>query len=299
MLKRRRISYDEAASLALFDRIRAVFSPDFLSSRAGSGNPSRRPIFIVGMMRSGSTLVEQILASHPDVFAAGERLDFKEVYQELSASLASREKYPDTVPLFTAEQFRRLGDEYLTRIEPLAAGHTASRISDKLPGNFSVVGLIHLALPNARIVHTIRDPVDTCLSCYSMLFGDDQPFAFDLGELGRYYRGYARLMEHWHRVLPKNAILSVKYEDLVGDFENQVRRILDHCGLEWNEACLSFYQTDRPVRTVSQVQVRQPLYQGSIGRWRPEGGILRPLLEGLGGGNDSMMRSANEGTGGS
>jgi tetratricopeptide (TPR) repeat protein len=290
-LKRRRTQYDEATSLQFFDRVRAVFSADLMTSRDGFGNPSERPIFVLGMMRSGSTLVEQILASHPDVFAAGELQDFNEVYKAVRATIVSSETYPDTVPLLTAEQLRRIGDEYLARIEAhTTAGRAASRITDKLPGNFNAVGLIRLALPNARIIHTIRDPVDTCLSCYSKLFGGEQPFAYHLGELGRYYRAYAQLMAHWHRVLPEGAILDVRYEELVGDFENQVRRILDYSGLEWNEACLSFYETDRPVTTISQAQVRQPLYNTSVRRWRPDDAILRPLLDGLGSDIDRILR---------
>jgi tetratricopeptide (TPR) repeat protein len=281
-LKRRQVVYDEAARLGWFDRIRTVFSAELLKSRAGFGNPSERPIFIVGMMRSGSTLVEQILASHPEVFAAGERPDFSAAYQEVCRSLDPQAISPDIPPFFTGEQIRQLGDRYLARLEALTAGRAALRITDKMLSNFSAIGLIRLALPNARILHTVRDPIDTCLSSFSQLFSDDQPFTYDFGELGRYYRAYARLMEHWRRILPEGAFLDVRYEELVADFESQVRRILDYCGLEWNDACLSFYDTDRPVRTASQLQVRQPLYTSSVGRWRPGGTILRPLLEGLG-----------------
>lgn len=282
-LKRRRMAYDEIAELGLFARIRNVFSAELLRSRAQLGNPSDRPIFILGMMRSGSTLVEQMLASHPAVFAAGERPDFNEAYKTVRRTLASPEAYPETVPLMSAAQLRALGEGYLARIGAVAGGAAADRITDKMPGNFSAVGLIHLALPKARIIHTVRDPIDTCLSCFSILFNENQPFAYDLGELGRYYRAYARLMEHWRAALPVGAMLDVRYEELVGDFERQARRILDYCGLEWNDACLNFYDTDRPVRTASQVQVRRPLYQSSIGRWRPGDETLRPLLDGLAG----------------
>ncbi len=157
----------------------------------------------------------------------------------------------------------------------------ARRITDKMPANFRYAGLIHLALPNARIVHMRRDPVDTCLSCFSILFGGDQPFTYDLGELGRYYRAYQRLMEHWRAVLPPGVMIEVQYEALVGDFEPEARRILAHCGLEWNEACLDFHQTERPVHTASSVQVRQPIYRSSVGRWRPDAEELRPLLDAL------------------
>jgi hypothetical protein len=192
------------------------------------------------------------------------------------------ETYPETVPLLTGEQLRRIGDEYLRRIEAAAAGRVVERITDKMPGNFSAIGLIHLVLPNARIIHTVRDPIDTCLSCYSKLFTETQPFTYDLGELGRYYRAYTKLMRHWRQTLPEGAFLDVCYEDMVDDFENQVRRILDYCGLPWNDACLTFYNTERTVRTASVMQVRQPLYKTAVDRWRPDDAELRPLLEGLG-----------------
>ena len=295
--KRRRIDYDEAVDLGLFGRIRAVFSAGLMESRARLGNPSARPIFILGMMRSGSTLVEQILAAHPQVFAAGERPYFDEAYKAARTTLVAPATYPETVPLFSGEQFRQLGDEYLARLEALTAGRSALRITDKMPGNFTAIGLIRLALPNARVIHTIRDPVDTCLSCFSKLFSDVQPFTYDLGELGRYYRAYARLMQHWRRVLPEAAFLDVHYEELVADFENQARRILDYCGLGWNDACLSFYEADRRVKTASQVQVRQPIYRSSVGRWRPDDAALQPLIDGLG--NDIMVigRGGDAGTG--
>lgn len=136
-------------------------------------------------------------------------------------------------------------------------------------------------LPNARI-HACRDPVDTCLSCFSTLFFADQPFAYELGEIGRYYRAYHSLMEHWRRVLPDGVMLDLQYEELVADFEPQVRRILAHSGLEWDEACLSYAKTARPVRTASAAQIRQPIYRSSIGRWRPDADVLEPLLDGLG-----------------
>lgn len=284
VLARRRIVYEEPAELGQFDRIRTVFSAELMRSLAGAGNSSERPIFIVGMMRSGSSLIEQVLASHPGVFGAGERRDFNEAYWAVRRNLELPGTYPETVPLLAGEQLRRIGDEYLRRIEASTAGGTGERITDKMLSNFSAVGLIHLVLPNAHIIHTVRDPIDVCLSCYSTLFTDNQPFAYDLGELGRYYRAYAELMEHWRQVLPEGSFLDVRYEELVTDFENQTRRILDYCGLQWNDACLSFYATERPVATASWVQVRQPIYTTSAGRWRPDETLLRPLLEGLGAG---------------
>jgi len=175
------------------------------------------------------------------------------------------------------ERLRRLGATYLCGLT--VAAPAADKIIDK---NFRFVGLIHLALPNARIIHTCRDPIDTCLSCFSKLFTDEQPFTYDLGELGRYYWAYQQLLAHWRHVLLPGVMLDVQYEELVTNFEEQARRIVTHCGLEWDDRCLSFYETQRPVKTASVVQVRQPVYRSSVGRWRPDNDLLRPLLEALG-----------------
>jgi hypothetical protein len=144
-----------------------------------------------------------------------------------------------------------------------------------------MVGLIHLALPNARIIHTCRDPVATCLSAYSKLYTDEQPFTYDLGELGRYYAAYRRLMAHWHDVLPPGVMIDVQYESLVDSLETEARRIVAHCGLEWDEQCLAFYETERAVRTASAAQVRKPIYKSATTRWRPSNELLAPLLAGL------------------
>ncbi len=179
----------------------------------------------------------------------------------------------------TGEQFRQMGADYVASLRPLAPD--AARITDKMPINFVHVGLIHLILPNARIIHTRRDPVDTCLSCFSLLFSGEQPFVYDLAELGRFYRAYSRLMEHWKTVLPPGVLLEVQYEDLVQDFEPHARRLVAHCGLGWDPACLDFHKTSRPVHTASLTQVRKPIYKSSVGRWRPDPAVLRPLLEAL------------------
>ncbi len=158
-----------------------------------------------------------------------------------------------------------------------------NRIVDKLPHNFQLVGLIHAALPHARIIHTVRDPVDTCLSIFSILFpGGAQPWSYDLGELGRYYHAYQKIMAHWREVLPPGVMLDVQYEDVVADFEPQVRRIVTHCGLDWDDRCLSFHKLSRPIMTASHAQVRQPIYRSSVGRMRPPQELLQPLLDALG-----------------
>jgi hypothetical protein len=229
------------------------------------------------MPRSGTTLIEQILSSHSRVFGAGEISDFRECIPNVDANGAVID-----IPraALSAPALRRLASRYLDRIRAMAP--TAQRIVDKMPANFALVGLIHLALPNARIIHVRRDPIDTCLSCFSILFVGEQPYAYDLGELGRYYRGYQGLMDHWRTVLPPEILLEVRYEDVIHDLEAQARRLLAHCGLAWEETCLDFQQTRRSVRTASCVQVRQPIYQDSVGRWRPYANELKPLLEALG-----------------
>ena len=279
-LRRRQISYDEAVVLDLSRRIASVFTPELIAARNGEGHDSSLPIFIVGMPRSGSTLVEQILASHPLVFGGGERNDFRAAMISIGLNHPAT-SFPEAVPRLGADKLRQLAADYLARLT--SGAPECGRITDKTLGNFGAVGLMHIVLPNARIIHTCRDPVDTCLSCFSLLFSGEQPFTFDLGELGRYYAGYHALMAHWRRALPAGVILDVQYEDLVGDFEPHARKILAHCGLDWHPACLSFHTTSRPVRTASVVQVRQPLYRSSVGRWRPGDDVLQPLLRELAG----------------
>ena len=272
-LKRRLIEYDETVELGEFDRVRAVFTTEMIKARQNTGHSSSLPVFIIGMPRSGSTLVEQILASHPQVFGGGELKLFHK-------ATADSVVFPEQVPRMTDSGFRDLGTRYLAEIERLAPA--ATRITDKMPGNFIRAGLIHLALPNSAIIHTVRDPIDTCLSCFSLLFSDKQNFTYDLAELGRYYRHYDALMEHWRQVLPPGRILDVRYEDVVFDLEGQARRIIAHCGLDWDARCLAFHQTERAVLTASAVQVRQPIYKNAIGRWRTYQHFLGPLLAELG-----------------
>jgi Sulfotransferase family len=263
--------------------IRMASSGELIGRNGGFGNRSPLPVFIVGMPRSGSTLVEQILASHSRVFGGGERSDLTAAMKSIGVDIAAP-SFPESVAGLTGAQLARLGADYVDRLQAAARSlgiATAERITDKMPANSCFVGLIHLALPNARIIHTRRDPIDTCLSCFAKLFGAEQPFAYDLGELGRYHRACDALMEHWRRVLPPEVVLDVQYEELVANFEPQARRIVAHCGLDWDDACLSFHKTERVVRTASVTQVRQPIYRTSIGRWRPADDVLRPLLDAL------------------
>ena len=280
-LKRQQITYDETAALKYFARIQEVFTAKLVREKQGLGDPSFVPVFIVGMPRSGTTLIEQILSSHPKVFGAGEIVNFDNALANVINVTDVPMLFPEMVTEMSAEQLRQLGAAYLRSIRALAP--EAERITDKLPSNFLHAGLIHLALPNARIIHARRDPVDTALSCFSTLFTEGNLYSYDLGELGRVYRAYQAVMEHWHKVLPAGVMLEVQYEEVVDDLEGQARRIVGYCGLEWDEACLAYHKTQRVVRTASSVQVRQPIYRSSVGRWRPSNELLRPLLDGLAG----------------
>ncbi len=272
-IKHRQINYDEKAVIEFFQRISKVFDRSLFDRFQGAGDPSEVPVFVLGMPRSGSTLIEQILASHPQIHGAGEltileKAEFDAMGQSLS--------YPESVPALDSETLRRLGRAYLAALPALADGKV--RMVDKLPGNFLRIGLIRLILPNARIIHSTRDPMDTCVSCYSKLFSAGLHYCYDLGELGRYYRCYSNLMDHWRRVLPPGAMLDVAYEDVVDDLEGQARRLIAHCGLPWDDRCVNFHSTKRPVKTASSVQVRKPLFRSSLQRWRQYEAGLAPLL---------------------
>ncbi|MGC2414029.1 MAG: sulfotransferase [Stellaceae bacterium] len=278
-LKRQIVEYDEAEVLRKFDRTREVFSRELMAEKQGSGDSSEAPVFVLGMPRSGTTLIEQILASHPKVFGAGELSDFAQAVAKFCQPQGPAAPLPDGAVSFGPAELRGIGARYIETVRTSAPD--VERIVDKMPANFQFIGLIRLALPNARIIHCRRDPLDTCLSCFSKLFTGDQSFSYDLAELGRYYRAYERLMEYWQSLLPEGAMLEVDYETVVGDLEGQARRLLDYCGLAWDDACLAFHATERPVRTASAAQVRQPIYRSSVGRWQPYRHLLAPLMEAL------------------
>jgi tetratricopeptide (TPR) repeat protein len=273
---RRTFAYDEAATLGQIEAIKRVFTKEFINRHKRGYRLAEGPIFILGMMRSGSTLVEQILASHPDVFGAGELTLFRQALNGQTKHGA----YPDAAANLSPGAIDAIGAAYEARLGREAPSFR--RITDKYLHNFLYCGLIALALPHARIIHTVRDPLDTCLSIYSKLFTGHHAYAYDLAELGRYHRAYRSLMEHWRQVLPEGMMIDLRYEELVGDLEGQARRLLDHCDLPWNDACLSFHSTDRAVRTASATQVRQPIYKSSVGRWKPAPQLLQPLVEALG-----------------
>jgi tetratricopeptide (TPR) repeat protein len=265
----------EAAQQESIRAARLTHSPEFLAKHQGSGIASPTPIFIVGMPRSGSTLLEQILSSHPDVHGLGETLAFPNALAHEAPATRQAPK-----PARDGSFFGRVGDTYIAAVKELG-WNGEGRVIDKLPGNFVNVGAIHLALPHAAIVHSLRDPIDTCFSCFRHLFKDRNETTYDLAAMGRYYVSYRALMDHWESVLP-GRLLHVQYEDLLQDPEGQIRRLVAACGLEWNDACLRFHESDRAVKTSSAVQVRQPLFTSSRARWRPYERHLTPLIEALG-----------------
>jgi tetratricopeptide (TPR) repeat protein len=277
-LKRRYLRYDETAALRALGDIRNVFSPELLKRRENVGDPSAAPVFIVGMPRSGTTLVEQILASHPQVRGGGELPFLTDFVRQLRGPKAE-DFFPQTANTRPDAEWAAMGRQYMTQLRE--KGGDAARITDKMPANFRFIGLIRLILPNARIIHTRRNAADTCLSCFSKSFKGGVDFAYDLGELGRYWRAYDAMMDHWRRVLPDGVMLEVEYESLVADFEPQARKLVAHCGLDWDEQCLAFSETNRPVRTASAAQVREPIYKSSLERWRRYENILQPLLHEL------------------
>ena len=278
-LKRSQIVYDEAATLAQMDRTRALFTGEFISDREGCGERSPVPLFIVGMPRSGTTLIEHILASHPEIFGAGELSLFEQTIDSAREALPQSPAFPDMAARMSTKDIRSLGGRYLEKLGRRAPG--AARITDKMPANFLYAGMIHLALPDAAIIHASRDPIDTCVSCFSVHFTKGQTHTYDLAELGRYYRHYQALMAHWRRVLPPGRFLDVRYEELVGDLEAAARRLVAHCGLTWDARCLDFHRTARTVRTASAAQVRRPIYKTSVGRGHRYESFLKPLLAAL------------------
>ncbi|MBI1211709.1 MAG: tetratricopeptide repeat protein [Alphaproteobacteria bacterium] len=279
-IKRRTITYDEQTALNYFERVKSAIAAEVVRDKAGGGTATDLPIFVLGMPRSGTTLVEQIIASHPAVTGGGELKDMSDTVNSVRKRDGVQAPYPEFVVALTPQELAAFGESYARRLATRAPG--ALHITDKMPSNFYFLALIHLALPNAKVIHTNRNPVDTCLSCFSKLFAGEQLQTYDLAEVGRYYRAYHGLMEHWRAVLPPLAFLDVQYEEIVADLEGQARRILDYCGLEWNPRVLDFYKHERPVKTASASQVRKPIYGSSVARWRNYEKFLGPLLQELG-----------------
>jgi tetratricopeptide (TPR) repeat protein len=258
------------------------FTNKFLESRLGQGNPAPDPIFILGLPRSGSTLIEQILASHSAVEGTTELPDLRMIMQRLDerAKDGGAPRYPRCLAGTPPDDLRKLGEDYIasTRRQRKSA---RPFFTDKMPSNFEHIGLIHLILPNAKIIDARRHPLGCCLSNYRQFYAQGQHFSYDLTALGRYYAGYVELMAHFDSVLP-GRIHRVFHEDVVADPEREIRRLLDYCALPFEETCLKFYETKRPVRTVSSEQVRQPIFSDGVDHWRNFEPWLDPLKVALG-----------------
>jgi tetratricopeptide (TPR) repeat protein len=265
-LQRAEEKYDPVSTEVVHDAIIEVFDRDFLERHAGGGHPDRSPIFIVGLPRSGSTLIEQILASHSAVEGTSELPYAGRVASSLNRNRADGVNYPQAVRELSAEHLDALGRDYL-EMARIHRTEGRPRFIDKMPNNFSATGFLHLILPDATIIDARRHPLDACVGCFRQLFAKGQTFTYDLTDIGEYFLEYQRVMDHWHAVLP-GKVLTVQYEELVTDPDRQIRRLLEHCGLEFEESCLRFYETERPVRTASSEQVRQPIHTRSIGFWR-------------------------------
>jgi tetratricopeptide (TPR) repeat protein len=264
----------------------AVCTPELFARNAGGGASAPDPIFIVGLPRSGSTLIEQILASHSAVEGTYELAEIPRVVAELKGREPDlgRPRYPAVLAQLTGSDFRRLGERYLTDTRIYRSGKP--HFIDKMPNNFRHVGLIHLMLPRAKIIDARREPMACCFGNLKQLFARGQEFAYSVDDIARYYRTYLELMRHWQRVLP-GRVLRVQHEDLVEDLEGNVRRILEYCGLAFEPACVEFYRTERSVRTASSEQVRQPIYREGLDQWRHYEPWLGPLHEALG---DALTR---------
>ena len=270
----RKSRFDLAQHLAAHAAMRELFTPEFFAERSGFGHPDERPVFIVGMPRSGTTLVEQILASHRDVEGLGELLEMSKITKDIGGGLSCPERFLRELTRLQAADVRKLAERYLKAYA--GSSMESIRLVDKMPHNFQLLGLIVLIFPNAHVIHCRRSPLDTCVSIYMQRFTKDHSYADKWATLGEYYRDYERLMMHWREVLPVK-IHDCVYEELIGDFEGSVASLLSSLGLAWDPNCLEYHRHDRAVRTASLWQVRQPLYKSSIDRWRRYEKHLDPL----------------------
>ena len=278
-------TYDPVDTEDTHGRIIETFTPEFIEERRRAPDAEVTPILVVGLPRSGSTLIEQILASHSQVDGTHELSDLQRTVQAVCQSLHRRKRFPEVLTSLSAEGWRKMGREYLERTR-IHRG-SAPFFVDKNPNNFIYAGVLSLALPNAKIIDARRHPLDSCFGSFKQLFASGQPFTYDLTELGEYYLQYRRLMDYWHKLLP-GFLLEVHYEEVVADLDTQVRRILDFCGLPFEESCLRFHETERAVKTASSEQVRRPIYSSSVNLWRnyePQLEelihVLEPLLKDL------------------
>ena len=271
------VQYDPVHTETINDAIIEVFDKTLLDEKNGSGHPDPAPIFILGLPRSGSTLIEQVLASHSQVEGTSELPYLGRVATSLNRNRADGVNYPEAVRELASENFAALGEDYI-RYAQLHRTEGKPCFIDKMPNNFPTIGFLHLILPNAKIIDARRHPLDACVGNFRQHYARGQTFAYDLTDIGEYYLQYQRMMDHWHEVLP-GRVLTVQYEDVVTDFENQVHRILEYCRLPWEDNCIRFYETERPVRTASSEQVRQPIYTEALNYWRNYEARLGELME--------------------
>lgn len=279
-LRRKSVAYSADETTRFTDRLINFFTPEVFATRRGQGAPAPDPIFIVGLPRSGSTLIEQILSSHSAVEGTMELPDVMMLAKRLAGGKAREGAYPETIAQLSPAALRALGQEYLTRTRVQRKTDKPYFI-DKMPNNFQHVGLIALMLPNAKIIDARRHPVAACFSAYKQHFARGQAFSYDLTDLGRYYADYVRLMDHYGAVLP-GRIHRVAYENVIADTESEIRSLLAFCGLPFEPACLEFHSNPRAVRTASSEQVRQPLYRDAVEQWRNYEPWLGPLKKALG-----------------
>lgn len=265
LVRRKLENYDPVETESTHDRLIELFDAEFIARNAGVGNAPVTPILVVGLPRSGSTLIEQVLASHSRVDGTHELGELARAVQSVRRRTRRHARFPESLADFGIDEWRRLGEDYLHRTE-LFRG-SAPYFVDKNPNNFIYAGALKLALPNCKIINAKRHPLDSCFGSFKQLFASGQPFTYDMTELGEYYLQYDRLMDHWHKVLP-GFVLDVQYERVVADLESEVRRILDYCGLGFEEQCLRFHETERAVKTASSEQVRRPIYSSSVNLWR-------------------------------
>ncbi|MGN6144378.1 MAG: sulfotransferase [Mesorhizobium sp.] len=277
-IRRKEVAYDGERTRAEFAAMKATFTKDFFDQRKPSAISDDTPIFVVGMPRSGTTLIEQIIASHPQVYGAGELTILKTAVGK-GFPLDMKGGFPAGIAAMPDKAFADAGHDYLDMLAKRYPGYR--HVTDKMPGNFMLVGFLHMMLPKAKIVHCARNAVATCLSIFKTNFrGDGHRYSYDLAELADFHNLYEDLMEHWRTVLP-GVVHDVRYEDFVGDQEGQSRALIDWLGLPWNDAVLAFHKADRQVRTASAAQVRQPMYKGSVDLWKQYGDRLQPLIERL------------------
>ena len=273
-LKRKTIDYDSQKQSAFVDKQIKSFSKNYFQEKMAYGSNSELPVFILGMPRSGTTLVEQIISSHPQVYGAGELDYLPDIVIAIAKQFESSSRYPECIALFNDSIVDKFSAEYLEKIKNYSPN--ATRITDKMPANFFRIGIIKILFPQARIIHCQRNAIDTCTSNYLNYFSKGNEYSFDLSEIGQYYLDYERLMAHWHNLF-HSEIFDVQYEELVMNQESISHQLIEYIGLDWDEKCLEFHKNNRVVRTVSNTQVRQPMYKNSINRWERYGEELQPL----------------------